>query len=260
MKHLLADKELFVLDMDGTFYLEDKPIEGAMEFLDVLKKSNRKFLFFTNNSSKSISDYIKKLTGMGVEADESNIYSSGSVTIDYLKKYRSNSKVYLIGTKSLREGFLNDGIQLTEEEPDIVVLGFDTDLTYEKIFKGCTFIREGAEFIATHPDLNCPIKGGMMPDTGSFIKMFASSTGVEPEIMGKPFSHTVETIETATGIKRDKMVFVGDRLETDIAIGINNGATAVLVMTGATSMDILEKSAVQPTFHVPSIASLIDMV
>jgi HAD superfamily hydrolase (TIGR01457 family) len=260
MKHLLTDKELFVLDMDGTFYLEDKPIEGALEFLDVLKKSGKRFLFFTNNSSKSISDYIKKLTDMGVEADENTIYSSGSVTIDYLKKNRSGRKVYLIGTQSLREGFMDKGIILSEDNPDIVVLGFDTTLDYDKIFKGCTFIREGAEFMATHPDLNCPIKGGMMPDTGSFIRMFTASTGVKPIIMGKPFSYTVEAIESATGISRDKMVFVGDRLETDIAIGVNNGATAVLVMTGATDKEILEASVIKPTFHVPSIASLINKV
>ena len=260
MKHILADKRLFVLDMDGTFYLEDKPIDGALEFLDVLERSNRRYLFFTNNSSKSIKDYINKLSGMGVSADCNMIYSSGSVTIEFLKNHRKGKKVYLLGTPSLMEGFQSEGIELTEDRPDIVVLGFDTTLTYEKIFKGCTYIREGAEFIATHPDLNCPIKDGLMPDTGSFIRMFTASTGVEPIIMGKPYSHTVEAIERATGIGRDEMVFVGDRLETDIAIGINNGATAVLVMTGATDSKMLENSSIRPTFQIPSIASLIEMV
>lgn len=260
MKHLLEEKRLFVLDMDGTFYLEDKPIDGALDFLDALKKKNKKFIFFTNNSSKSISDYIEKLVAMGVEADEKTILSSGSVTIDFLRRNRSEKKVFLIGTPSLMEGFIKEGINLTEESPDIVVLGFDTTLDYEKIYKGCTFIRDGAEFIATHPDLNCPVKGGMMPDTGSMIKMFSASTGVEPEIMGKPNSHTVEAIESITGIKREKMVFVGDRLETDIAIGIRNKASAVLVMTGATDHEILGASDIKPTFHVPSIASLIDMI
>ena len=260
MKHLLADKDLFVLDMDGTIYLEEKPIDGALDFLEKLRKNSKKYLFFTNNSSKSKADYIKKLTGMGIKADENSIFSSGSVTIDFLKRNRKGKRVYLIGTPSLVESFMDNGIEINGENPDIVVLGFDTTIDYEKIFKGCTFIREGAEFIATHPDLNCPIKGGFMPDTGSMIKMFTASTGVKPEIMGKPHAYTIEAIESVTGINRKKMAFIGDRLETDIAMGINNDAVSVLVMTGATDQVILEASKIKPTMQVPSVASLVDLI
>jgi len=256
MNRILQDKQIFILDMDGTFYLESTPIEGALEFLDILESMGKKYIFFTNNSSKSIKDYIVKLRGMGVAASEENLFSSGAVTIDFLKRNRPGKSVYLIGTESLNEGFASGGIELNDENPDIVVLGFDPTLTYEKIYKGCTFIREGSEFIATHPDVNCPVKGGFMPDTGSMMKMFTESTGVEPEIMGKPHSHTVEALEAATGISREKMVFVGDRLQTDIAMGINNGATAVLVMTGATSEEILAASHIKPTMVLPSIAHI----
>ena len=258
MKNILKDKKVFILDMDGTFYMENTPIDGALEFLKILKSMGKKYIFFTNNSSKSIKDYIIKLRGMGVDAHDENLFSSGSVTVDFLTRNYGGKSVYLIGTKSLAESFESAGIELNDENPDIVVLGFDTSLTYEKIYKGCTFLREGAEFIATHPDVNCPVKGGFMPDTGSMIKMFTESTGAVPEIMGKPYSHTVEALESTTGITRDKMVFVGDRLQTDIAIGINNGATAVLVMTGATTEDILAQSDIQPTMSLPSIAHIKD--
>ena len=256
MKNLLRDKEIYILDMDGTFYLGNKPIDGALEFLEILTSMKKKYIFFTNNSSKSIKDYIIKLKDMGVDASSENLFSSGAVTIDFLKRKRPGKSVYLIGTNSLREGFESEGIELSEKNPDIVVLGFDITLTYEKIYKGCTFIREGAEFIATHPDINCPVAGGFMPDTGSMIKMFTESTGVVPEIMGKPFSHTIEALEATTGISRDKMVFVGDRLQTDIAMGINNGATAILVLTGVTTEETLKNSAINPTLVVPSIAQI----
>ncbi len=256
MKNSLKEKQIFILDMDGTFYLGDKPIPGALNFLKLLEKRGKKYMFFTNNSSKSIDDYLLKLGNMGVDTEKGGVMSSGTVTVDFLNRNRKGKGVYLLGTPSLMEGFKKDGIRIDGENPEIVVLGFDTTLTYEKIYKACTFIREGAEFIATHPDANCPVEGGFMPDTGSMIKMFTESTGVEPLIMGKPFSHTVEAIETATGIGRDGMVFVGDRLQTDIAIGVKNGAASVLVMTGATDEKTLDGSDIKPSYVFDSIADI----
>lgn len=256
MSNELKDKQVFILDMDGTFYLGDKPIPGALEFLDLLKSKGKRYIFFTNNSSKSIGDYHMKLEKMGVEVKKGGVMSSGTVTIDYLNRNRKGKKVYLVGTPSLLESFKAGGIDVSDKTPDIVVLGFDTTLTYEKIHKACTFIREGAEFIATHPDANCPIEGGFMPDTGSMIKMFTESTGVKPVIMGKPFPHTVKAIEAATGTGRDEIAFVGDRLQTDIAIGVKNGATSVLVMTGATDEKTLEESDMKPSHVFKSIADI----
>ncbi|MFO7611834.1 MAG: HAD-IIA family hydrolase [Clostridia bacterium] len=260
MNRPLGDKDLFILDMDGTFYLDNTPVEGALDFIEFLKSRNKRFLFFTNNSSKSIADYVLKLRDMDVDVDENDIFSSGAVTIDFLNKNRRGKSVYVIGTKSLSDSFIEAGLTLDEIKPDIVVLGFDTTLTYEKIYKGCTFIRNGAEFIATHPDSNCPVEGGLMPDTGSMIKMFAESTGVEPLVMGKPHVHTVEALEAKTGVGRNRMVFVGDRLQTDIAIGVNNGAASVLVMTGATTPEMLLESKIRPAFTLPSISYIRDLI
>ncbi|MBN2558430.1 MAG: HAD-IIA family hydrolase [Clostridia bacterium] len=260
MNRPLKDKEMFILDMDGTFYLDNTPVEGALGFIEFLKSKNKGFLFFTNNSSKSITDYVLKLRNMGVAVDDDDIFSSGAVAIDFINKNRKGKSVYVIGTKSLSDSFADAGIALDDSNPGIVLLGFDTTLTYEKIYKGCTFIRNGAEFIATHPDSNCPVEGGLMPDTGSMIKMFTESTGVEPLVMGKPHVHTVEALEAKTGVGRGGMVFVGDRLQTDIAIGVNNGAASVLVMTGATSPKMLIESKIKPSFTVPSISYIKDLI
>ncbi len=258
--NIFEGKKLFVLDMDGTIYLDSVLIDGALDFLKKLKEKGYKHVFFTNNSSKSLDDYEKKLNRLNVGAKREDIFSSGDVTISYLKREEANKRVYVIGTKSLVKGFKDNGIIIDDENPDIVVLGFDTTLTYEKIEKGCRFIRNGALFIATHPDTNCPTKDGLIPDTGSMIEMFKTATGISPIIMGKPNTYTIKAIEEKTGFSRREIVCVGDRLETDIALGVNHGMGSVLVLTGATTKDILSNSTIKPELVVSSIKELIEII
>jgi len=257
---IFENKKLFVLDMDGTIYLDSTLIEGALDFLEALKVKGYKNIFFTNNSSKSLTDYESKLNLLNVKASKNDIFSSGDVTISYLKREKKDKKVYVIGTESLINGFKENGIIIDEQNPDIVVLGYDTTLTYEKIKKGSRFIRNGAQFIATHPDTNCPTKDGLVPDTGAMIEMFKAATLVSPLIMGKPYSYTIEAIEEKTGINRKDIVCVGDRLETDIALGVNHNMASVLVLTGATNAEILEKSKIKPDLVVNSIKDLIEII
>jgi HAD superfamily hydrolase (TIGR01450 family) len=212
---LLKKIKLFVLDMDGTFYLGNKIIDGSLEFLKEVKDSGRDFLFFTNNSSKAPQNYIEKLAGMNCVVERKDIMTSGDVTIEYLQSHYANSKVYLLGTKELEQSFLDAGIWLTDSKPDIVVVGFDMTLTYEKLEKACTFIRNGAKFIATHLDINCPTEEGFIPDCGAISAAIKLSTGVEPEFMGKPFEKTVDMIVKRTHYEKDEIAFVGDRLYTD---------------------------------------------
>lgn len=252
----LKDKKLFVLDMDGTFYLGDRLIEGSLGFLKKLEATGREFLFFTNNSSKISAVYKSKLAVMGCFVDESAIVTSGDVTIKYLQENYPGAGVYLVGTELLEESFKKGGIRLTEVQPDIVVIGFDITLTYEKISKACTFIRNGALFLATHLDLNCPTEDGFIPDCGAMCAMVEASTGVKPRYLGKPFKETVDMIKLITGKKDKELAFVGDRLYTDIATGVNNGITGILVLTGETEMKDVEKSKVQPDFIFDSLAAL----
>ena len=180
-REILKETELFVLDMDGTFYLDTDVLDGALDFLEEVKKAGKRYVFFTNNSSKSPKTYIDKLAKMGCYIKRNQIITSGDVMIQYLKEYYPEKKVYLVGTPDLEENFRENGILLTGEMPDVVVIGFDMTLTYEKLERACTYIRNGAVFLATHLDINCPTKDGFIPDCGAMCAAISLSTGKEPK-------------------------------------------------------------------------------
>ena len=252
----LKQKKLFILDMDGTFYLGNKLIPGSLEFLEKLRQKGIDFIFFTNNSSRTRQFYKQKLAAMGCFVDEYSIVTSGDVTIRFLRENYSDASVYLVGTDLLEQSFIDGGIKLTQNDPDFVVLGFDTTLTYEKIERACTFIRNGAVFIATHLDLNCPTEDGFIPDCGAMCAMIEASTGVKPRYLGKPFKDTVDMIKLLTGRNSNEMAFVGDRLYTDVAVCVNNGITGILVLSGETVPGDIEKSSVKPDYIFESLYEL----
>ena len=259
-KQLIENIDLFVLDMDGTFYLGDRMIEGSLEFLQKVKNAGKDYVFFTNNSSKSPLNYIEKLKKMNCHISRNQIMTSGDVTIGYLKTHHPGKTVYLVGTPALEENFVQEGIELFQScekdgviiengerrVPDIVVIGFDTTLTYEKLERACTYIRNGAMFLATHLDINCPTEAGFIPDCGAMCDLISRSTGQEPKYLGKPFFETMEYVLDRTGAKKERIAFVGDRLYTDVATGVNNGAKGLLVLSGETKIEDLEQSSVKP--------------
>lgn len=236
----------FILDMDGTFYIGDAVIPGSRTFIQRVKETGRDFLFFTNNSSTNAQSYREKLANMRCPITPNQIMTSGDVTIEYLNAHYYGKKVYLVGTEPLMQSFTAAGITLTETEPDIVVLGFDKTLTYAKIKNMCNFIREGIPYFATHPDINCPVKGGFIPDVGSFIAMVELSTGRKPDkILGKPYSTTLDMIVRRTGWEKKSIAFIGDRLYTDVAAGVQNGARGLLVLSGESDMNTVKASKVK---------------
>lgn len=247
----LNEIELFILDMDGTFYLSEDIIPGSNEFLKRVKETGRRFLFFTNNSSKDKKLYIDKLARMDCHIGPGDIYTSGDITINYLKKYHPDNTVFVLGTPPLVESFEEAGIRLRQglnESADIVVVAFDMTLTYDKLEHACTLIRNGAVYIATHPDINCPVKDGFIPDCGAFIAAINLSTGKTPKILGKPYPETADMIELVTGVPKAKTAYVGDRLYTDVACGVKNQAKGILVLSGETRPEDIEKSDVKPDF------------
>ncbi|MBP3197927.1 MAG: HAD-IIA family hydrolase [Butyrivibrio sp.] len=268
--NILKKTELFVLDMDGTFYLDEDIIDGALDFLDAVKRCSKDYLFFTNNSSTSPELYIEKLARMNCHISREQIMTSGDVMIRFLKANYPEKKVYLLGTKPLEKNFEEAGINLfspkkeatcyvnadTDDIPDIVVVGFDKTLTYEKLTNACTYIRKGAVFLATHLDINCPVKGGFIPDCGAICAAITLSTGKEPKYVGKPFKETVDMIIDKTGVDRDKITFVGDRLYTDVATGVKNGANGILVLSGEATESDIAKSEVKPDAVYPSIKEM----
>ncbi len=255
-KELLDKIKLFVLDMDGTFYLGDEIFDGSLDFLEKVKEAGKEYIFFTNNSSKTADDYIKKLEKMNCHITKKDIMTSGDVTIKYIKEKYPESKVYLLGTPTLENNFKEAGIRLTQEAPDIVVVAFDTTLTYEKLEKACNFIRNGAIYLATHLDINCPVKDGFIPDCGAMCALISLSTGKSPKYLGKPYGETLDMILQVTGYQKEQIAFVGDRLYTDIATGVKNGSNGLLVLTGETKLEEVEDSDVQPTAIFQSLKDM----
>ncbi len=256
----LKQIKLFVLDMDGTIYLGTNPISGAKEFCNKLYE-NGKLAYFTNNASRAPETYVNKLLKLGFPADRKTIVTSGDVTISFLNKYHKGENVYLVGTPDLEKSFTEAGINLSEKA-DIVVVSFDTTLTYNKLEKACTLIRNGAKFYSTHPDINCPTETGFIPDSGAICSAVTLSTGVEPRYFGKPYAETVEMLELLFGLSRDKIAMVGDRLYTDIALGKKNNMMSILVMTGETTEEDLQKASKdeQPDLIFDSIKDIGDII
>lgn len=239
--------KVFVLDMDGTIYLGNKLFPFSPDFLKGLKQANKDFIFLTNNSSKNAKDYKNKLSKMGIEPTLNQIYTTNIATIEYLTKIKQKAKIYLIGTQSLKEDFLNAGFILDNKNPDFVVLGFDLTFNYEKFEKGCRFIRNGIPFIATHPDYNCPLENGdMIPDCGSLAAAFTAATGINPKVIGKPNKKILDGLLDHLKMKKEEICFIGDRLMTDIKIGVDFNILNILVLTGETKLEHLKTSDIQP--------------
>ena len=196
----------FLFDLDGTIYLGDQLLPGAKDLLSYLDQAGIPYFFLTNNSSRSRVDYSKKLIRYGLDIPEEKIFSSGMATAIFLKKKKPGARIYLVGTPSLEQEFKAYGFQLVEDDPEFAVLGFDTTLTYQKIWKLCDFVVDGIPYIATHPDINCPTPDGFMPDIGAMMAMVKSSTGRDADlIVGKPHSPMVEAIVELTGFNTERL-------------------------------------------------------
>ncbi|PKM55541.1 MAG: HAD family hydrolase [Firmicutes bacterium HGW-Firmicutes-3] len=260
----LKDKTVYLLDMDGTIFLGDELIEGSKEFLEMIKSEGKRYIFLTNNSSKNRRIYVDKLIRLGIHVTEEEIFTSGEATTLYLRKHKEGAKVFLLGTKSLEEEFERAGFTLVKErnkEVDYVVLGFDTTLTYEKLWIACEYISEGVAYIATHPDFNCPLPNDkFMPDAGAMAALIEASTGKRPMVMGKPNKEVVESIVLKYGFKKADMIMVGDRLYTDIKTGINAGITTVLVYSGETKKVDYQSSETKATYVFDSVKDMIGLL
>lgn len=256
--------EMFLLDMDGTLYLGDEVFDGSKEFINLLNKQNKKYIFLSNNSSKSIDKYLEKLNKFGIKANKKNIFTSAQATSIYLKQKKKDAKLYVVGTDSLKEEFRNQGFEICtniKRKIDYLIIGFDMELTYKKIQDACYLLNAGIEYIATNPDLVCPIQNNMfIPDCGSICNMLKTATGREPIYIGKPKREMVDIVSKLENIPLNKMAIIGDRLYTDIACGINAEITSICVLTGETKKEDIETSKYKPTYVIESIKNIYEML
>jgi NagD protein len=259
----LKNTKLFIIDLDGTVYIDNKLISGVDIFINHLKERNISYLFLTNNSSKCANEYIHKLNFLGIPAFTANVLTSGQATGRHISGIKPNAAIYVIGTASLKKELAAFNLQIVENSGaviDYVVAGFDTELSYEKIRTACRYLDLGASFIATNPDLVCPIdKNHFLPDCGSICALLESATGRKPQYIGKPHATMIEIICKTFTMNLSQMAIIGDRLYTDIALGINAGIFSICVLSGETSLTALEKSPFRPDIVVESINSLNDI-
>lgn len=254
---MLENIKAFVLDMDGTIYLGNELFPFTKNFLSRVEETGRKFYFFTNNSSKSQQAYIEKLSNMGIPITKEQMMISSHVMIRFLLEKHPGKSVYVVGTPSLLNEFRSFGIPLVEEDPDIVVLGFDTTLTYEKLSKACHSIRNGCIYYGINPDLNCPMEGDtFIPDCGSMARLVEASTGRYPEFFGKPSKHTLNYIIQETGYRPDEIAIVGDRLYTDIAVADQSEVTSILVLSGESTLKDVENGDIKPDLIVKDLSEI----
>ena len=259
--NILSGIKCYALDMDGTIYLGEQWIDGAIEFLHRIEETDRSYVFLTNNSSKNAAVYVEKLHRMGLDVGEDKIITSGQAAIYHLKQHFPGAKVFLLGNPMLREEFIQEGIILEEEHPDVVMTAFDTSLDYQKMCKVCDYVRAGLPYLATHPDYNCPTETGFIPDIGAIHAFIHASAFRYPDrIIGKPNADILEYLCSRVNTNREEIAMVGDRLYTDIAAGRNNGLKSILVLSGEAAMEDVYHSDVKPHLIFDSVKNMTEML
>ena len=253
--------KLYLFDMDGTLYLGDQLYSFTIELLAKLKQTGRKYLFMTNNSSKSVEDYVKKLAKLGIESSREDFITSSQATAFYLHKNHEGQKLYVCGTESLKQELRSEGFTVTETlaEVDCIVMGFDTELTFRKLHDVSFLLltRPDIPYIATNPDLVCPTEFGSVPDCGSVCGMIYNATGKRPVVIGKPSALMPQLAMERWGYKNNETCVVGDRIYTDIKSGLNAGITGILVMSGETTPEILAASEDKPHLVLPDAGEIL---
>jgi 4-nitrophenyl phosphatase len=241
-----------ILDLDGTLYHGTHEVPGAVAFVRRLAEGGIRRLFVTNRANRPPSVVAEQLRGMGLECSDQDVFTSAEATASYLNKGRA----FVIGMDGIRQALTRQGIAITDQAPDYVVVSMDTEFTYEKLARACTLIRDGAKFIATNPDRGLNTEQGVLPGTGAIVAAVTAATGVEPVVVGKPQPLIIEAAMQRLGTKPAETLVVGDNIETDVPAGFNAGALTALILTGISSRRDLERSRIRPTWVVDDYEAL----
>lgn len=260
---ILASKKLFLFDMDGTLYLGDRLFDFTKPLLREIRRIGGKYLFMTNNSSKSVADYIKKLEKLGISSTREDFITSSQATAYYLHKHHQGQRLYVCGTESLKEELRGEGFVVTEkvEDTDCIVMGFDTELTFQKLHDvSYLLLTRELPYIATNPDLVCPTEFGSVPDCGSVCQMIFNATGKRPVVIGKPSPLMPQLAMDRLGYSKEETCVIGDRIYTDVKSGLNAGITGILVMSGETTPEILAESQDKPHLVLESAKEILEVL
>lgn len=255
----LCDKKLFLLDMDGTIYLGDQIFDGTLDFLKWIKDHGGRYMFLTNNSSKSVQKYIEKLKKLGIDACKEDFTTSAQATGLYLLKTHKDDLLYVFGTQALKDELKSFGLNITDKlEDDIkcLVMGFDTELTFQKLEDACILLGRGVDYIATNPDWVCPTEYGYVPDCGSVASMLYNATKRNPKFIGKPEPTMVDIAVENSPFTKEQAILLGDRVYTDIRSGYNAGIDTMLMLSGESTVDDIKEFDFEPTYVCENVRKL----
>jgi len=252
--------DAYIFDLDGTVYLGDALLPSAAETISTLRAAGCRTVFLSNNPTHTRETYAARLTGMGLPTTAADVVNSSFVMVEFLKQVMPEARLFVAGEESLSRELLAAGFSLTDEAGQVqaVIASFDRTFTYHKLQVGFDALRAGARFFATNADRYCPVPGGGQPDAAAIIAAYEACSGRTVEaVVGKPSKHMASAILELLGVAPERCLMIGDRLETDVLLGLNAGMAAALTLTGATGVDEATGSPIQPTYIIDRLADLL---
>ena len=263
LETLLTGKKLYLLDMDGTLYLGDRLYPFTLDFLQAIRDAGADYLFLTNNSSRGTDAYLNKLTRMGITAVTEDFFTSTDAACSYLRTHHQPKLIYALGTESFKQQLRKAGFPITDtlsDEVDCLLMGYDTELTYQKLVDATQLINRGVLYLATNQDWVCPMEFGYVPDCGAFAQMLEHATGRLPRFLGKPQPEIARLAMAKKGVLPAETVMIGDRIYTDITCGKNADVSTILVFSGETTREVWQKSDLKPDIAIDSVADLLPVL
>jgi len=244
----------YLLDLDGTMYRGNEPINSAVKFVQNLANKKIPYLFVTNNSSQTPEAVVNKLTAMNIPATTDQVMTSSIATARYIQKQSEKANCFVIGEEGLVKALENEGLTVSEKAGEYVVIGIDRQVTYEKLAKAALLVRVGAEFISTNSDKAIPTERGLVPGNGALTSVVTVSTGIEPTFIGKPEKIIMDQSLQKLGLANDEVIMIGDNYDTDIMAGIRSEIDTLMVFTGVTPFSAYENLEVKPTYYVKNLS------
>lgn len=252
----LREKKGYICDMDGVIYYGNKLLPGVSDFVTWLYENDKKFLFLTNNSSMTPLELKLKLHGMGLDVDESHFYTSALATAKFVSQQTPNCKAYVIGDSGLVGALYQEGVAITDKNPDYVIIGESSHYNYDTICKAVGLVRAGSKLIGTNTDLTGPSQNGIMPACRALVSPIEMATGKNAYFIGKPNPLMMRTGLRLLDVHSEEAAIIGDRMDTDIVAGVESGLDTALVLTGVTTKEEVELFPYRPRLIINSVGDI----
>jgi len=256
LARILEKKQGFISDMDGVIYHGNVLLPGAGEFVEWLKREGKRFLFLTNSSARSPKELKQKLFQMGIEVELSHFYTSALATAGFLAGIKPGGSVYAIGEPGMTNALYDAGFVMDDVDPDYVVVGETRSYSFEKIEKAVNLVLKGAKLIGTNPDVTGPVENGITPACGALIRPIELATGLQPYFIGKPNPLMMRQALKRLGCSREESVIIGDRMDTDIVAGVESEIETILVLSGVTDIEEMQRFAYQPRHILAGVGDI----